>query len=321
MTQITRADVRGAYQFFLNRMPENENVIDSHVNASKDLRQLRERFLGSWEFYRNNSRELLRHFAVTQARQVHKPIQYECSDGELAEIFGHIASVWSSLGEIEPHFSVLSTPNYKPENLPTNLEQFYRSGRPEVALLIDELKGLGLPTADFQHVIELGCGVGRVTRYLADMGRKVTGYDISRPHLDLARTYLNEEGCEHVDLVHVQDPASVSFPCHDLFYSRIVLQHNPPPVQFFLINRFLSALAPGGVAVFQIPVFMEGYGFSAADYIANMDDLDNQELHALPQRAVFDAIYANDCRVLSVYRDNSLSQMSQTSNRFVVQRN
>jgi SAM-dependent methyltransferase len=321
MTEITKADVCGAYQFFLNRMPENDSVVDKHIDAAKDFKQLRERFLGSGEFYTNNSRELLRHFAIAQARQVHEPIQYECSEENLAEIFNHIASVWSSLGEIEPHYSVLSTPNYKPENLPANLTQFYRSGASEVALLVSELQGLGLAAADFEHIVELGCGVGRVTRYLAERGRKVTGYDISRPHLELARQYVEAENCEHVDLVHLEDPGSVAFPPHDLFYSRIVLQHNPPPVQFFLINRILAALAPRGVAVFQIPVFMEGYRFSVTDYIADMGSMDNQELHALPQRAVFDAVYANDCRVLSVYRDNSLSRITQTSNRFIVQKN
>lgn len=45
-----------------------------------------------------------------------------------------------------------------------------------------------------QHVLELGCGTGRVSIELAREGRKVTGLDISRPMLEVASQKAHEAG-------------------------------------------------------------------------------------------------------------------------------
>ena len=58
----------------------------------------------------------------------------------------------------------------------------------------------------------------------------------------------------------------------DLVYSIMVLQHNPPPVIRLIVREFLRALNPGGVAYFQVPTYMAGYGFDAEAYLAEEDD-------------------------------------------------
>ncbi len=317
---LTKDDIRGAYRFMLGREPENDDVIDRHLAAVVDPQSLRSRVLSAPEFYRVNARDLLRYQALWAAQRSHATVEYECGQAELEKLFAHIKAVWSHLGEVEPHFSVVSTPSFKPENLDQNREAFFRSGKSEAGLLASELSGHGLTVTGYRHVVELGCGVGRVTRYLADMASSVTALDISAPHLKLAGEYLISQNVKHFELRQVTDPASTEIPSCDLFYSRIVLQHNPPPVMLFLVRRFLSALEPGGVAVFQLPTFIDGYTFRVAEYLKSMETLDNQELHALPQRALFAAIAQADCEVLSVYRDNSLSDITKVSSRLVVQK-
>jgi SAM-dependent methyltransferase len=235
-------------------------------------------------------------------------------------LFDHIAAVWSNLGETEPHFSVLSTSQFKPENIDATISAFERSGEVEAALLLSELSGLGLRANGFRRIVELGCGVGRVTRYLAQRAANVVGFDVSKPHLQLARTYLDREGIGNVTLEHVKNPDEPKLPLCDLFYSRIVFQHNPPPVMLMLIEKALAAIEPGGVAVFQCPTFIHGYEFRVADYLTKMKAIDNQELHALPQREIFSAIVKAGCDVVNCYRDNSLSNPRTVSNRFVVQK-
>lgn len=317
---ITRDDIRGAYRFILGRPPASDAVIDEHLKHVTDLPSLRSRLLSDPEFYKTNARELLRYLAVSEAQRQPSSVEYECSPVELAALFAHIKTVWSKLGEIEPHFSVFSNPNFKPENLDANMGAFFRSGQSEARLLTTELLGAGLKASGYQNCLELGSGVGRVTRYLANVATNVMGYDISQPHLDLAKTYMATENVTNVTLRQITEPSAVEFPASDLFYSRIVLQHNPPPIMRFLIQRALAALVPGGVAVFQLPVYIEGYNFSVSDYVSGMDKLDNQELHALPQKAIFSAIADANCDVLSCYRDNSLARITQISNRFVVQK-
>ncbi|MBS0238074.1 MAG: class I SAM-dependent methyltransferase [Proteobacteria bacterium] len=315
---MSRDDIRGAYRHFLGREPESDEVVERHLKTVTDLHSVRARFLSAPEFYQTNARELLRYFSTWEARRNDGSIDYDCSTAELDRLFAHIKDVWSRLGKVEPHFSVLSTQNFKPENLGSNIEVFLKSGKGEVDLLQAELMGHGLKTTGYSHCVELGCGVGRVTRFLAEMSDRITGFDISAPHLKLASEYLTAEGVQNASLELIKDPASAEFPPCDLFYSRLVLQHNPPPVMFFLLRKFLRALVSGGIAVFQLPTFIDGYTFKVDTYLDGMDKLDNQELHALPQKAVFAAIADAGCDVVSTYRDNSLSKITQVSNRFVV---
>jgi SAM-dependent methyltransferase len=247
-------------------------------------------------------------------------VEYDCSPKDLDRLFAHIKQVWSQLGEVEPHFSVFSVPSFKPANLAGNLQSFHQSGKGEVELLQAELDAHGLKSSGYRHCVELGCGVGRVTRFLSETSKRVTGLDISAPHLAIARESLDKEGITNVALKQVAEPATVSFPACDLFYSRIVLQHNPPPVMLFLIRKFLSALEPGGVAVFQVPTSIDGYSFKIEEYLTRMDKLDNQELHALPKKAIFATLAEAGCDVLNDYRDNSLPNIAHVSTRFVVRK-
>lgn len=315
---LTHDDVRNAYLIVLGREPESEEVVERHLASAKNRTELRSRILASPEFYRVNSREILRYFSGQVARRERAFVEYSCGEKELERLFAHIRDVWTKLGEIEPHYSVSSTLNFKPENLEANLVAFEQSGRGEVELLISELQSHGFKPSGYRHCVELGSGVGRVTRFLANMAVNVTGFDVSAPHLKLAEEYFTRENVTNVSLKHVAEPSDFDFPACDLFYSRIVLQHNPPPVQFFLLRKVLKALRPGGVAVFQIPTYIEGYDFSVDEYIRGMDRLDDQELHALPQRAIFEAATLAGCEVYSVYRDNSLSKITSESSRFFV---
>jgi SAM-dependent methyltransferase len=314
----TRDDIRGAYRYFLGREPETEAVLDKHVRDMPDFATLRARFLASPEFYRNNSREILRYLTVQQTKRRHGHIECECSPDNLKKLFAHIQGVWSRLGEVEPHFSVLSQPNYKPEKLNAHLTAFFATGKGEVELLQTELAGLGLKSKGFRHAVELGTGVGRVTRYLAGISERLTGYDVSAPHLRLAKDYLSNSGVNNAALEQIKDLAKFRFPECDFFYSRIVLQHNPPPIIVFLLREALMSLRPGVVAVFQLPTYIEGYSFSLNRYLDHMAEIDNQEIHAVPQNVVFRMIMESGCDLYSLIRDNSLSRITKVSNRFVV---
>ncbi|PWS36668.1 hypothetical protein DFH01_16155 [Falsiroseomonas bella] len=317
---VTPEEVRAAYRLILGREPENEAVVAAHASGARDLAALRATFLNAPEFCQANAREILRFTTGWAATRKHGPVETECSPEDLARLFAHVRRVWSRLGEVEPHFSVVSHAAYKPERIAETMPAFLATGRAEAEMLAAELAGHGFRTTGWSHGVELGCGVGRVTRHLAGFAERVTGLDVSAPHLELARAHLAAEGVGNVTLARIEDPAGLVLPACDLLYSRIVLQHNPPPVMLFLLRRMLAALRPGGVAVFQLPVFLEGYRFVLAEYLAGMDAIDDQELHALPQAAVFGAIAEAGCRVLACYRDNSLARITQLSNRFVLYR-
>ena len=108
------------------------------------------------------------------------------------------------------------------------------------------------------------------------------------------------------------------FPKVDFIYSVIVLQHNPPPIIHRVIVQFLKALNPGGVAFFQLPTYKEGYQFLLEEYLSEESPQEEMEMHVLPQRAVFEIVREENCKILEVVEDFSTSW--GLSNTFLVQK-
>ena len=65
-------------------------------------------------------------------------------------------------------------------------------------------------------------------------------------------------------------------------------------------------LAPGGVAVFQIPTYLRGYRFRAADYFAEPPPAGGIGLHVLPQEVVFALAARAGCVPLEVWSDPTI---------------
>jgi hypothetical protein len=88
-----------------------------------------------------------------------------------------------------------------------------------------------------------------------------------------------------------------------VWYSRLVLQHNPPPVIAHLLRLAFAGLAPGGLAVFQVPTYRVGYAFDTAAYLAAEGE-PKMEMHVLPQRAVFALAREAGLEVLELLDDS-----------------
>src|ERR1051326_8567330 len=75
-----------------------------------------------------------------------------------------------------------------------------------------------------QSILELGCGTGKNTAFLADIGEKVLALDFSEGMLDRAREKLSQDNVTFVvaDLTH-------PWPCEDrsadLIVCNLVLEH------------------------------------------------------------------------------------------------
>jgi hypothetical protein len=126
---------------------------------------------------------------------------------------------------------------------------------------------------------------------------------------------------EFAQITHPRDAARL--PRVDAVYTVIVLQHNPPPVIRFLLNGLLQALAPGGVAFFQLLTYQQGYSFDARDYLRAVARQagGQMEMHALPQSRVFEIVAQQDCRVLEVLDDPFTGyRRGALSNTFLAQK-
>jgi hypothetical protein len=107
----------------------------------------------------------------------------------------------------------------------------------------------------------------------------------------------------------------------DLWFSRIVLQHNPPPVIAMILRRAFALLSPGGLAIFQVPTYAIGYRFVVKEYLREVGRQHGIEMHVLPQRAILEIAQQAGCTLLEVREDASAGNPgSWLSNMFVFQK-
>jgi SAM-dependent methyltransferase len=131
-------------------------------------------------------------------------------------------------------------------------ERFEASGRQELVQLLPYLD----PEAT---VLDLGCGIGRIARYVAPHCHALWAVDASGEMLEMAAQLLAEHPnvryarCEDTRVPAVPD-ASIDFA-----YSIIVLQHLEKEDAFLLVEDVARMLCPGGRALFTWPNLLDEF--------------------------------------------------------------
>jgi SAM-dependent methyltransferase len=131
-----------------------------------------------------------------------------------------------------------------------DLERFWSEGEQDLDKL---LVALGAAVAPEDRVLEIGCGVGRLTRVLSARAGSVVAVDVSARMLELAQRH--NPALDNVQwvlgdgaTVGAVDPESV-----DACVSHVVFQHIPDPeITLSYVREIGRVLRPGGWAAFQI---------------------------------------------------------------------
>ena len=312
---VSRESVVWAYRLLLGREPESDEVIAA-CQALADRPTMLRAFMASDEFQAVNPGAV----AHGLGPQLAAPMSIELAPSreELIELMARVAENWRELGRTKPHWSVLPSEQFRPEHIQDSRELFFASGAHDVAHLLAILEYLGREPEEFAQVTDFGCGVGRVTNHLARTFKSVVACDISVNHLDLARDHALQDGLDNIEFREVTVAKFGMAERIDLWFSRLVLQHNPPPVMAAILRRMLFRLRAGGVAVFQLPTFLPHYSFRVGDYLATPRN-EEIEMHVLPVAAVIRLANEADCAVLEILDDDS-TEGELTSNVFVVGR-
>lgn len=246
-------------------------------------------------------------------------VDLSCSNEQLQAMLDRISDHWQRFGETEPHWSVLTDPVFLQANVSEHLDRFFRDGRVDVDRTLAFADRAGLRPARFRRALDFGCGVGRLTVALAASAEAVVGADISTAHLSEAREVARSRRIKNVQFTRIAAVADIDqLGQFDLIVSLIVLQHNPPPLMAAIYSKLLARLAPGGVAIVQMPTFILGQRFNVAEYLAG--DSPAMEMNALPQGEIFRIIAEQGCRPLEVREDGSAGAPSIVSHTFAVTR-
>jgi ubiquinone/menaquinone biosynthesis C-methylase UbiE len=136
-----------------------------------------------------------------------------------------------------------------------NEREFFRSGEIDVAneIMPDMLRICGGSRSPLDlDVLEIGCGVGRMTKMMARVFGRVTGIDVSAEMIRRARANLSSD---NVTLI-VGDGATLSplkdASC-DFAFSYIVFQHIPSSeVVASYCREVYRVLRPGSLFKFQV---------------------------------------------------------------------
>lgn len=311
-------EVIEAYRVILDRRPESATTIE-RAKGYKNVAALRAALLKSPEYRRRNpGRENLN---VVPLDAPPLAVRTTADPTTLARLFAHIGERWTRLGEEKPHWSVLSNAEYASGVDAALEEKFYATGAAERRVLEAILARVGRDGAALGRAFEFGCGLGRMTAQLAQMFQSVIACDISSSHLAAAEAAARVRGLANVAFRKGDATDFGMREPFDFWYSRIVLQHNPPPLIEAILSRALDLLAPSGIAVFQVPTYAVRYAFDIDAYVETMAQNSEIEMHCLPQARVF-ALAANaGCRVLEVREENSVDIPHYwVSNMFVLEK-
>jgi SAM-dependent methyltransferase len=229
-------------------------------------------------------------------------IEVQAETSLMRQMFQRMSQQWTAMGEHEPYASVLSEEKYHKANLRGNLEEFFSTGSRGIHNLLNLCLKNGIK-ANAGILFELGCGVGRSTCHFAPLFREVVAWDVSPGNLAECQSNLHAMNRSNVTLNRILDLDDFeNIPSHDVFFSEIVIQHNPPPLQYYLLDRIFKKINPGGIFYFQTITHHGTYNFSAEKYLMWQHD-QGFEMHALPMRHIIHLIQKSGLTLLDILKD------------------
>ena len=162
-----------------------------------------------------------------------------------------LIKTWEVLGKEDPLWAIFSDPEKRGGRW--DLREFMETGEQNVAQYYELITRHAHTSGTFSHVLDFGCGVGRLTFPWAKRAKRVTGVDISSGMLQIANDNL--AGREHIEFVLNQNDDLRVFKGgeFDLVFSLVCLQHMPWPLAVSYIAEFSRICTAGGVVAFQLP--------------------------------------------------------------------
>jgi cyclopropane fatty-acyl-phospholipid synthase-like methyltransferase len=160
---------------------------------------------------------------------------------------------WDVIATHQPYFGVLANERYLAHNItPDAIEEFYNSGRKDIAHVEHVLSGLNGGRFRPNRALDFGCGVGRLTLAMAQRSKHVIGVDVADGMLRVARDQAAARKCRNVEFTTTLPKEPV-----DWVNSLIVFQHIPPARGHALLAELVDLLAPGGFFSVQLTFFRD----------------------------------------------------------------
>lgn len=159
---------------------------------------------------------------------------------------GDMGRFWDARAREDAFYFVDNTGAYRD----ADVDRFWAEGRRNLDAV---LGAVGATVQPDDVVLDIGCGVGRLTRVLAERAAHVHAIDVSAEMLEQARelnAHLTNVTWHHGDgtTLHPIEDDSI-----DAAVSHVVFQHIPDPqITLGYVSEMGRVLRPGGWAAFQV---------------------------------------------------------------------
>lgn len=158
-----------------------------------------------------------------------------------------MARFWDRRARDDPYYYIYNNLSYGSPDA----ERFWASGEVDLEAL---LGALGVELQPTDEVVEVGCGIGRMTRVIAARAASVAALDVSEQMLALAAEH-NPELAAKVSWLQGNGSSlePIADRSADTCISHVVLQHIPDPeIALGYVVEMGRVLRAGGWAAFQV---------------------------------------------------------------------
>lgn len=158
---------------------------------------------------------------------------------------------WEGLAQIDPMWAICTDPGKR--NSQWTREEFFATGRKEIETVLGYVARVGLCLDKTLPALDFGCGVGRLTRALAEHFSECSGVDISPAMINMARELNREYSRCHFLLNDGVRLNGLRDNYYGFIYTSLVLQHIAHPYSHQYIAELVRVLKSGGMMIFQVP--------------------------------------------------------------------
>ena len=220
---------------------------------------------------------------------------------------------WEGLAQADPLWSICTDPAKR--NNRWTREDFFATGQREMETVLAYAARIGVCIDQTSPALDFGCGIGRLTRALAQYFPDCVGVDISPTMIRLAQE-LNHHlpRCNFL----LNEDAGLNILRDNIFgfiYTSLVLQHIAKPCSHEYLAELVRLLKPGGVLVFQVPETLRANSLtkvrtrlavrSRLQSIFGEQKPHAMEMHCIKESVIRKLIAQSGARVLDVTFTNS----------------
>lgn len=169
---------------------------------------------------------------------------------------------WEGLAQADPLWAICTDPSKR--NSQWTQEEFFATGRKEIETVLAYAERMGVHIERALPALDFGCGVGRLTRALAEYFPECCGVDISPTMIGLAQEFNQDH--PRCQFLLNEDAQLKSLPDNyfGFIYTSLVLQHIAQPCNREYVAEFVRVLKPGGVLIFQVPERLRAHAITRA---------------------------------------------------------